>query len=72
MSFANFNTLKLVSEKLPNPLFEAALAQTPLTDQEAQKYDRITKEMMIPPYLACTHLKGTVIYLHPLSNVSAI
>ena len=49
MSFANFNTLKLVSEKLPHPRITEALAQTPLTDQEAQKYDRITKEMMVPP-----------------------
>jgi hypothetical protein len=48
MSFANFNTLKSVSEKLPHPLITEALSQTPLTDEEAQNYDRITKEMMVP------------------------
>ena len=50
MSPSNFHTLRLLSEKvLPHRRIDSELAQTPLTEAEAQKYDRITKEMMVPP-----------------------
>ena len=50
MSPSNFRTLRLLSEKvLPHRRIDSELAQTPLTEAEARKYDRFVKEQMIPP-----------------------